>query len=621
MLFFVGVWLPLLLVCWLCGAAVLGRAAGAGTFPRAGDRLVLSLWLGLVLLTQALTAVALFAPLTTLCGVAVAAGLSGLALLSRGVRAEAAGLKGLATGRPRLSLGVLALTLGVAACASQPVTYFDTGLYHYQNIKWLSEYGAVRGLGLVHDRFAFTPAWFALAAPFDGGPFAARAASVANGFALLVASLHALICARRCVAGGARASDWLTLLSFAVVLPPVLFWRMPSSASPDMPVFFLAVAVAWAVCLVEEARAGFEEKAGARLIPVVLAAGAAAVKLSALPLPVVASVYYVRGGGLTARRAAAAAAAVALLLLPTLAHRFVVSGCPLYPSALLCVEAPWSVGARRAEFITKVIRNWSRWDGRVPRGADDWNWVGPWLTKGFTLKNSIVPLSCLLLAGAGAFARARTRLRAAGTLLLLAGCAGLLVFLELRGAGLLMASVAAAAVVAAVTRRGGEFAGRAWVLAAGLAGTALTLYAGPALRFGLGHTAVLFAALLVPVAVRLAEDANGVWRRRATLAALLTAGGLAFFTLTVAVEAGTHIGRGVEGHVRRLLLPPRLPEAVTTPREANGFKYVVATEWEQCWAAELPCAGHDLPGVTLRDPARGVGAGFVRRNETLNDER
>ena len=613
MLFFVGVWLPLLLVCWLLGAAVLGRAAGGGdALRRAGDRHVASLWLGLVILPQLLLAVSHLVPLTPLCGLLVGAAVSGLALLSSGVRAEAVKLKGLLLERPRLVLGLLALAAGVAAYASQPVTFFDTGLYHFQNIKWLSEYGAVRGLGLVHDRFAFTPAWFALGAPFEGGPFAGRVAAVADGFALLVASLHALVCARRCAGGEGRGSDWLVLLAFVLVLPPVLFWRMPASASPDLPVFFLTVAFAWAVCLVEESGGG----AGARSIPLLLAAGAVGVKVNALPLLFVACVYYVWGVGLNVRRVLWAGAAVALLLLPTLAHRFVVSGCPLYPSQVLCVEAPWSVGAKQAERLTRAIREWARWDGQRPEWANGWNWVVPWMTKGFTLKNSPVLLLCLLLAGAGAFVCARTRLRAAGALLLLLGCAGLLVFLEWRGPGLLMVAVATAAVVAALTRRGGEFKGRAWVLAAGLLGTALTLYAGPALRFGLGYTAILFAALLVPAAVRFDGDADGgVWRRRATPVALLTACGLVFFTLTIAIEAGTHIGAGVEGRARRLLLPPPLPEASAAPREANGFRYFVASEMEQCWAAELPCAGNELPDVTLRDPARGLGGGFQKTGQ------
>ena len=609
MLFFTGAWLPLLLVCWLCGAAVLERAAGAGTFRRAGDRLILSLWLGLVLLAQALLAVALFAPLTPLCGAAVAALLSGLALLSRGVRAEAARLKRLL--RPRLLLGLLALAAGVASFASQPITFYDTGLYHFQNVKWLAGHGAVPGLALVQIRLAFASAWFALAAPFDAGPFETRAAAVACGFALLVASMHALLCARRCAAGAGRGSDWLVLLSSALVLPPVLVWRQPASASPDLPVFFLASAVAWAISLVEEERG----RAGARLIPVLLAAGAMGVKLSALPLLFVASLYYVWAGGFSTRRLLSAGALVALVLLPTVAYGVVTSGCPLFPSKVLCVEVPWSVGAGEAERITKVIRDWSRWDSTGLHWKDDWSWVVPWATKGFTRKNSFVAPVCLLTLCAGAFIRAKTRLRAQGALALLAGCAGLLLFLVLRGGEVLMVSVGAAAVVAVLTRRGGRFPGRGWLLTAGLAGTALTLSAAPALRFGLGYTAILFGSLLVPAVVRLAGDAGAAgdwWRRRVTLATLLTACGLIFFTLTAVLEAGTRVGAGVEGRFRRLLLPPVLPEAAPVPREVNGLTYFVPSVGEQCWAAELPCAQTDLPGdVTLREPARGLRGGFV----------
>lgn len=607
MLFFAGAWLPLFLVCWLCGAAVLERAASAGTFERAGDRLIISLWLGLIILAQLLLVASHLAPLTPLYGVAVGAAVSGLALLSRGVRAEAVRLKALLW-RPSLILGLLALTLGVAAFASQPITYFDTGLYHFQNIKWLSEYGAVEGVGIVHDRFAFTPAWFALAAPFDAGPFQTRAAAVADGFALLVACLHALVCARRCAAGEGRGSDWLAALSFALVLAPALVWRMPASASPDMPGFFLAVAVVWAVCLLEEARGGAAE---GRLIPVLLAACAVGVKLNALPLLFVACVYYVAGVGLNLRRGLWACGAVTLLLLPALAHRVVVSGCPLYPSKALCLDVPWSVGVQQAELHTRAIRQWARWEGTGLPWKDGWGWVVPWATKGFTLKNSFVIPFCLLVAGAGAFLRARTRWRAAGALALVAGSAGLLLFLLVRGGEVLMVAVAVVAAVVALTRRGRGHAGRGWVLAAGLAGTALILYAAPALRFGLGYTGILLGSLLVPAAGGLAVEA-GAWRRRATPAALLTTCGLLFLTLTLALEAGTRVGEGVEGRWRRLLVPPPLPAVATTAREVNGLGYVVPSDGEQCWAAELPCAQSDLPGdVTLRDAARGPGGGFV----------
>ncbi|MFL6253611.1 MAG: hypothetical protein ACJ74T_01175, partial [Pyrinomonadaceae bacterium] len=410
-------------------------------------------------------------------------------------------------------------------------------------------------------------------------------------------------------------ADWLVLLSFALVLPPIFVWRMPASASPDLPLFFLALTVVWAISLLEEEKGG----AAARLLPVLLAAGAVGLKLNGLPLLVVASVYYVRGGGFSTRRLLTAGALVALMLLPTIAHGVVTSGCPVFPSKLLCVEAPWSVGEAEAERLTRVIRDWSRWNGTGLHWKNDWSWLGPWATKGFTSKNLFVTPLCLLTACAGAFVRAKTRLRAQGTLVLLAGCAGLLLYFVLRGGEVLMVSVTAAAVVAVLTRRGGQFAGRAWILAAGLAGMALTLFAAPAFRFGLGYTAVLFGALLVPAVVRLAGEAGAVGVRRVTLAALLTACGLIFFTMTLALEAGARAGEGVEGRFRRLLLPPALPEAAPVAREVNGLRYFVPSFGELCWATELPCAQTELPrDVTLRDPERGLRGGFVHTGQTPN---
>ncbi|MBV9925959.1 MAG: hypothetical protein JOZ96_13155 [Acidobacteria bacterium] len=612
MILFVVAWIPLLLACWLCGAAVLELTAGAEVFERAGDRAALSAWVGLVVLAQALLAVSLFAPLTPQCGAGVAAALCVPALLSRRVRAEAARLRRMLS--LRLALGLLALTAGVAAFASQPVTYYDTGLYHFQNIKWLAEHGAVRGLALVQVRFAFASSWLALAAPFEAGPFGTRASAVSCGFALLVATLHALVCARRCAAGSGRGSDWLLLLSYAFVLPPALVWRQPASASPNLPVFFLAAAVVWAVSLLEERR----DAADARLLPVLLAAGAVGVKLIGLPLLVITSAYYLRGAWLSPRLLLKAGAAVALMLLPTAAYGLVTAGCPFFPAKALCVETPWSVGAGEAERLANVIRDWARWDGRTPPWGDGWNWVTPWLTKGLTQKNwGLIPL-CLLVACAGAFVRAKPRLRALGTSVMLAGCAGLLVFLLLRGGELLMVSMAVAAVVAALTQRGGEFAGRGWALAVGLAGSALTLYAAPALTFGLGYTAVLFGALFVPAASGLdREEGAGLgerlWRRRASPAALLLACGLFFFATTAALETFTRVGAGVEGRFRRMLLPPPLPAVATAAREENGLRYFVPVGGPQCWGAELPCAELELRGgVRLCDAGRGLRGGFVR---------
>ncbi len=50
---------------------------------------------------------------------------------------------------------------------SRGVIHYDTSLYHAQSIRWLEEYGAVRGLGNLHCRLAYNSASFALSALYS----------------------------------------------------------------------------------------------------------------------------------------------------------------------------------------------------------------------------------------------------------------------------------------------------------------------------------------------------------------------------------------------------------------------------------------------------------------------
>lgn len=643
MLFFVCAWVTLLAVCRVAGAGALALLAGARRegdrlAGLEGDRLMLSVWLGLFILAHILLTASLFVPLTPAVGACVGAAVVAASLLSRAARAEAASLKSIP---PRLLIGLLALALGVAAFASQPVTYYDTGLYHYGAIKWLSEYGAAPGVALVHSRFAFASTWFALAAPFDAWALEGRVAAVAGGFVTLVAVLHLVVCARRCAWGEARASDWLVVLSSALVLPAVVYWRMPVSASPDLPAILLASVVAWAMVVVSDVEEGRLSHTRSRLIPLLLAAGAAGVKLSALPLLFIACLFYAASGRVAdaagvrraVRRLVVAAAAAFLLMLPLLAYGVVTSGCPLFPSGALCLNLPWFVGRGEAAHASAQILEWARWDGPAPPVANGWNWVGRWLTQGLTVKSAAAVPVCLLLAGAGAALAARARGRAlgrVGCLVAALGCAGLLLFFIERAPNLLMVGVAAATVLALLAHGSDAFHAKGWVLFAGLSGVAVTLYAAPALRFGLGYTALLFACLLAPYASRLTrgarqDEARGRTRRGehdegkrsvGALAKLLFAFGLVFAALPFILGPGERRG-ATAGAVEpwsfgRLLLPPRLPEAATTARDVNGVKYLTPSAGDQCWSAPLPCAPAALPGdIEPRDPARGLASGFV----------
>ncbi|MDE6405138.1 MAG: hypothetical protein K2M20_05750 [Lachnospiraceae bacterium] len=62
---------------------------------------------------------------------------------------------------------ILALFLFFAYGASRGMIHYDTGLYHAQSIRWIEEYGVVKGLGNLHCRLAYNSSSFALSALYS----------------------------------------------------------------------------------------------------------------------------------------------------------------------------------------------------------------------------------------------------------------------------------------------------------------------------------------------------------------------------------------------------------------------------------------------------------------------
>jgi hypothetical protein len=159
-------WLILLAASWLGGLAILARV-DAEALSRLGDRFIVSAWLGLGLASTVLLGLSLFFALSPGVGIAVGAGFLVISLSLVQVRNELRSF--IAALSPKLVACFFVLAIGCAGYSSRVVSYYDTGYYHFGAIRWFSRYGSVLGLGLLHDRFAFSPGWFALSAPFNAG--------------------------------------------------------------------------------------------------------------------------------------------------------------------------------------------------------------------------------------------------------------------------------------------------------------------------------------------------------------------------------------------------------------------------------------------------------------------
>lgn len=561
-------------------------------FDRSGDRAIICTWLGLLILVNLLIAVALVGPLSPPVGLVALALLLGLSLSRGHLRA---GLGSLLRGTaPRTYLGIAALALGVAAYCSQVVVWVDSGLYHVQMAKWLSEFGIVPGMGLIHARFGFVSAWFALPAMFNAGGLEGRTTSFPGALCLLLMLIHVCIALARLAGQRARTGDIFVVAASALALPVILVSGMAVSSSPDLPVIALGIVTGGAMLALPE-RGGFAERGDfgmqPSLVPLMIGIGAASIKLSALPLAVAGGLFYLFYSGAAVRKVMVAAGLASLVLAPVAAAGAVSSGCAFYPVSFLCADVPWSLGSS-AEAMSSVITTWARWGGRfAPDGATAWNWIFPWL---------------------GA---------------------------EKTAAMLLLFSMLA--MIRLVSVRSSMSFASSCVMASAIGGIAFMLYAAPTWRFGLPYLVLLPAlafASLGSGATRFGAWMQGAVRVKTFEAwGAIVAMGVAVhghlvpppFQRVITEEVAARF-RGQGNPQFNLWRPPRtwsvilergptgqlqaFENTVVPDRieELQYFRPQAPDRTTLCWDAPLPCATDRLENVRLRDSRRGLAGGFER---------
>jgi len=578
MLYFMITWLFLIGVCFSIGTAIVNRLK-ADRIDRRGDRFIAAVWLGIVVLCVSMLATSLILPLSSAVGFVLVVGLVAVSLLSQSTRRELAAVRSFLS--PSFIVGFITLELIIAAFTSQKIVWFDTGLYHFGSIRWMSQFGAVNGLALIHGKFGFTSSWFALAAPLTSPIFGSRVSAITNGFVFLIAILQSLITLNQIVSRKGRLSDWFLLIFSAIAIlvytgtvltgSPILI-----SFSPDVTVAFLIGVTAWSILVISNsAQSSLGNSDGkmplfdAKTIPLILSAGAVTVKLSALPLLPIGFLFYLMGNQLELqiKRLLTGSAITLLILSPMVLYSLTTSGCPLYPSTFMCLDLPWSVPIEEAIKETKPIKFWwvfsdSNESGVTAIALGVWRWL-----KG-SVKSQIMAFITIfvIVFSIPIFRNFRKHLKL----------------------------------------------GTAWIVLLGLLGITFIMLQSPLIRFGLGYFLLipaLFGAiygqtLFEKIPSKLTQP---LFRFTHTLkqpqTILLTS--LFFLGLTT-------VGL-IQGNAQsRLILPPPLPSVNLVSDQVNDVTYVYPADWTvRCWASPLPCSAVPIKNIRLRDPSQGIGAGFV----------
>lgn len=561
-------------------------------FDRAGDRAIISTWIGLLTLANIFLVISLLGPLSPL--VALTATLL-LLLLSLSSAQNRMNLRALLYRPPTASLvGVTALSLGTAAYCTQVIVWYDSGLYHLQVIKWLSEFGLVPGLGLVHSRFGFISSWFALPAAFNHGVFEGRVAALPGALCLLLLLVHGLLAFHRIFGRRSRTQDLFMAAASMLVVPVILVWGMPNSPSPDFPVIVLIIVVAWTMSANSgsgKSHNDFRLWGTATLIPLVLAVGAVSIKLSALPLAMVAGCFHLFSDRFDFKKVLGAGCLVVLALAPVAAAGVVVSGCAFYPVAFLCADLPWTLGTTMAQADATIIRESARWGvAPTPAHATSLNWILPWF------RNEKV-------------------------------CTALILF-------------SLWATVSLLFRRESRTRQSKYVIFLGLAGILFMFYGAPTWRFGLGYLIVvpaLAATSCTNLYNFLLEKIKGISVLNSFgFIGLISAAFIALHVHIIPRPSYTLLDEAVannlvtseEGPHFNLIFPPHIwnlsydsdtmtgetiaLENLIIEEQVGDIVYHRPAESDVCWDAPLPCSPSGLGEIELRLEDEGLRGGFEK---------
>jgi hypothetical protein len=528
---------------------------------------VLMTWLGVLALGIALFSASLWLPLSPAVGMGVGGCLAGIALVQPTVRKDILQLGQALGWIHRLALGAIALL--VAAATLAPVTWIDTGLYHYGTLRWLADYGTVVGVALIHDRFGFASSWFTLAAPFNPDVLGSHGTAIANGFLLWLLLLQGWAALTRIVTAKATIPDWFGVSSLAILIAlffgSSLMMEIVVSPSPDIPIIVLAMLLSCLLLISDEQNPTTAD--GLTFLILGLGAAAVTVKLSGLPLLGIGGLVFLARFYTRPRSLLLGIGIVAIILTPLLIFGWLTSGCPLYPSGILCLDLPWSLPQDIGDDARAQIHGWQLWFGSPPEGTPWLPWVfREWLFLSITNKLLIL-LGLISLVATGFLLRRWWRSPAR-----------------------------------AVIR------GPIWVSALGLFGSAFALILSPLIRFGLGYLILIPAMAIAWLGHAWIEPR---WARLPVARMTLSGRSRAVALVLLGIIGLVTLSRG-RSH---LLLPPPLPSVPLTPNQVHDVVYVhpVRVGEDLCWDAPNPCALGPLDlEIRLRHPEAGLAGGLER---------
>ncbi len=266
--------------------------------------------------------------------------------------------------------------------ACQRAYHADTDLYHAQSVRWIEEYGVVKGLGNLHNRFAYNSAFMSLQALYSWAFLINQSMHVMNAYLCMLVTLYALIKCP-CKKGKYRASNCFALV---ILLYDVInIGTMASPGTDNFVLLFLVYLISKWCDYIEEK----DKQTEGYGILCILALYAVTIKLSVAMImiltikPVVELLQKKRG-----RTIGMMICTGLFLLLPFCIRSFIISGYFVYPAVITgFFDVDWKMLPYSVEFDKMEIAAYGKGVYDIFRYREAWKmsiieWFpGWWQTK------------------------------------------------------------------------------------------------------------------------------------------------------------------------------------------------------------------------------------------------
>lgn len=250
----------------------------------------------------------------------------------------------------------VAIILIFAYGTSRGYIHYDTSLYHAQSIRWIEEYGVVKGLACLQLRFGYNSSAFALTALYSFVPVLGQSLHTTAGFfcllgAVQVADVYRVFCDKT-----VRHSDFIRIgLMFYLGL---IFKEMVSPASDYYAqILIFSTIIMWLDALEEDRKSGESLHIYPYAMLSILLVYAATVKFSiALLVLLVIKPAVMLIKSRQFKQITASLVSGILVLLPFFIRNVLISGWLIYPSTFIDLfDVDWKIPKGVAQYDAMEI--------------------------------------------------------------------------------------------------------------------------------------------------------------------------------------------------------------------------------------------------------------------------